>query len=284
MINNLKKSIANFFTILNLFLGFASIIIMGLSIYNPDYTIKTACMLIFIAALIDVFDGKIARKLGTSGEFGKEIDSLADLVSFCLAPSFLIFAYYYDPGQSNILLIIFLSSFPLICGAIRLARFNAYDIQSKQDFYLGLPTPSNAIFICSSILFMFNLDFLILDFDLLNVMGALSFDVEKSFLFYYMKIPFSLFYSINDYIIMIVCILSSILLLTNIHYAKFPIIKLNLSKNNSLSILGILIFFIIFFYGIINQEYHVVLLFFISLYIASGVILSVFKKINGIKK
>ena len=78
--------------------------------------------------------------------------------------------------------------------------------------------------------------------------------------------------------------MQTILLLTNIHYAKFPIIKLNLSKNNSLSILGILIFFIIFFYGIINQEYHVVLLFFISLYIASGVILSVFKKINRIKK
>tara|TARA_Y100001960_G_scaffold226526_1_gene237250 strand:- start:605 stop:1444 length:840 start_codon:yes stop_codon:yes gene_type:complete len=274
---NLKKSIANIFTIINLFLGFFSIIIISLSIYNPDYTIKTACILIFIATIIDVFDGKIARKLGTSGDFGKEIDSLADLVSFCLAPSFMIFAYYYNQDQQDIMRLVLLSSLPLICGAIRLARFNAYDIQSKQNFYLGLPTPSNAIFICSTILFMFNYDFLIFDLDLFSIANL---DSKQSFLFYYMKIPFSLLYGINDYIVIIVCSLSSILLLTNIHYAKFPIVKLNLSKKNSFSILGIVIFFIILLYGILNKEYHIVLLFFISLYIVSGIILSIVKKIK----
>ena len=87
----IKKSFANFLTILNLILGFISIILISLSMTGFNY-INLACQMIFFAALIDVFDGKIARKLGTSGNFGKEIDSLADLVSFCVAPSYLIFS------------------------------------------------------------------------------------------------------------------------------------------------------------------------------------------------
>ena len=85
----------------------------------------------------------------------------------------------------------------------------------------------------------------------------------------------------------LVCILTvsyietGTLLLTNIHYAKFPIVKLNLSKKNSFSILGIVIFFIILLYGILNKEYHIVLLFFISLYIVSGIILSIVKKLES---
>ena len=147
-----KKNLANSVSILNLFLGFLSIILMSLSFQdlNSQTGIKTACLLIFLAAVIDVFDGKIARKLGTSGNFGKEIDSLADLVSFCLAPSLLIFTYYYDLISFNIYYLIFISSFPLICGAIRLADFNSNSKQSNLSYYSGLPTPSNALFICSN--------------------------------------------------------------------------------------------------------------------------------------
>ena len=86
----LRKLFPNFLTILNLLFGFISIILISLSINGNNY-INYACSLIFCAAIIDVFDGKVARKLGTSGDFGKQIDSLADLVSFCLAPSYLIF-------------------------------------------------------------------------------------------------------------------------------------------------------------------------------------------------
>ena len=61
----IKKSIANIFTLCNLILGFCSIILISLSLihHNPNFMI-TSCYLIFVAALIDVFDGKIARKLG----------------------------------------------------------------------------------------------------------------------------------------------------------------------------------------------------------------------------
>ena len=92
MLLAIKKSAANILTIVNLLLGFISIILISLSFIDSQDNVRIACILIFIATLIDVFDGKVARKLGTSGDFGKELDSLADLVSFCLAPSVLIFS------------------------------------------------------------------------------------------------------------------------------------------------------------------------------------------------
>ena len=137
MLIHIKKSIANTFTIINLLLGFVSITLVSLSFADSQNNIKMACTLIFIAAFIDVFDGKIARKLGTSGDFGKEIDSLADLVSFCLAPSILIFSYSYDLLDLNFSYLIILSAFPLVCGAIRLAKFNAYKEHSNQPCYIG---------------------------------------------------------------------------------------------------------------------------------------------------
>ena len=149
----LKKSIANFFTVINLFLGFVAIILVAMSLDHGNLNTNISnnymiisCLIIFFAALIDVFDGKIARKLGTSSEFGKQIDSLADLVSFCLFPSILLFGFYYNkkynPAFSD-WFIYFCSSFPLIFGAIRLGRYNAYKVQSDSENYIGLPTPSN---------------------------------------------------------------------------------------------------------------------------------------------
>ena len=132
----IKKSFANSLTVLNLILGFVAIILISLSIIEHNY-INLACQLIFFAALIDVLDGKIARKLGTSGNFGKEIDSLADLVSFCVAPSYLIFFYCYDLMNINLVLLIIISSSTLIFGAIRLAKFNAYPEQSDNSYYIG---------------------------------------------------------------------------------------------------------------------------------------------------
>ena len=229
MLIHLKKSIANSFTILNLILGFVAIILTSLSFLDAQNKISTACTLIFIATIIDVFDGKIARKLGTSGPFGKQIDSLADLVSFCLAPSYLIFAYHYELVSLNFIYLVIISSLPLVCGAIRLARFNAYEEQSTNSYYLGLPTPGNALFICSCILFMFHMDFLIIESELLFFLN--EFNTSHSIIFDWMKIPFGFLFSINDYIIIVVCSISSLLLLSKIHYAKFPIIKFGLPVN-----------------------------------------------------
>ena len=84
MILNLKKTIPNAITLSNLFLGFVSIVLIALSINSSNQYIITSCYLILIAAFLDVLDGKVARKLNISSNFGKEIDSLADLISFCL--------------------------------------------------------------------------------------------------------------------------------------------------------------------------------------------------------
>ena len=77
--------------------------------------------------------------------------------------------------------------------------------------------------------------------------------------------------------------LSSILLITDINYAKFPMITLDSNKSNLINIIGIIIFSIFLFVGILNKEYHIVILFFISYYIVSGIIKSIISKINGEK-
>ena len=279
----MRKSIANSFTILNLFLGFSSIVFIALS-FQPDtaYYMSYACNLIFIAAIIDVFDGKIARKLGTSNDFGREIDSLADLVSFCIVPSLLIFSYYYDLIELSEIIFLFLSSFTLIFGAIRLARFNVYDSNSRNNLYIGLPTPANAILVCSLILFM-------------NKGGIVNFINEKelSDFFYYvllnsessifiidwMEKILILFFSLSKYAAFFIYILSSILLVSKISYFKFPIISLSIDKNNTLSVIGLLVFFIILVLGMFYNKHHVVLLFFTLFYIFLGFFNFLFRKI-----
>lgn len=267
----LKKSIANSLTIINLLLGYSSIILISLSLSGDSNYIELACIFIFVASLIDVCDGKVARKLGTSGDFGKQLDSLADIISFCLVPSFLVFYYTYD--MIALQYIILISSFPLVCGAIRLAKFNAYTNQSSKLYYSGLPTPANAIFICSSFLFINDLSYLII---------AES-GINEFTIFNLMKWPFAMLYTMNEYVIIIVSIASSILLITGINYAKFPIITLDSDKSNLVNIISIIIFSIFLFVGILNKEYHIVILFFISYYIVSGIIKSIISKINGEK-
>jgi len=148
-----KKYLPSLITLANLFLGFLSV----LYIQKGDFVF--ACHLILIAALLDSFDGKLARKIGVVSAFGKEIDSLADVVSFCLAPSFLVFNILYDPNLTSysfqffFLYIALLSSFPLLMGAIRLARFNVeHNEEEIKEYYIGLPSPMSAIAICSIIL------------------------------------------------------------------------------------------------------------------------------------
>ena len=282
MLLAIKKSAANILTIVNLLLGFISIILISLSFIDSQDNVRIACILIFIATLIDVFDGKVARKLGTSGDFGKELDSLADLVSFCLAPSVLIFSYSYGLLDLKIFYLLMLSSLPTVCGAIRLAKFNAYTEYSSQSHYLGLPTPSNALLICSSILFMINMDFILYDKELVGMLNLINPESKESLLiFQWMKYPFSFIYGINPYIIIMVCSLSSLLLISNVKYSKFPALKLNV-----LVVIVGLLFFIIGILAILNKEYHIVILFFISYYIVSGLIKAIiefflsFRRIN----
>jgi CDP-diacylglycerol--serine O-phosphatidyltransferase len=165
--HNVKKSIyilPNLFTSMNLFCGFYSI---TASVHSKFID---AAIAILIGAVFDLLDGKIARATNTTSKFGIEYDSLADLISFGLAPALLMFLWVLEsigrPGWSAAFLF-------AICGALRLARFNT-STSSGIDFE-GLPIPAAAAMNVSVVLFFsrfqidpapFKLIFLVLMFGL----------------------------------------------------------------------------------------------------------------------
>lgn len=114
-----KSCIPNVFTFINLSCGIISI----LSVMDGKYAISG--LFILLAGLVDRYDGRIARFLNVSSDLGKELDSLADLVSFGVAPSILVYLLFNleSFGPKGILGFAVLLLFP-ICGAYRLARFN----------------------------------------------------------------------------------------------------------------------------------------------------------------
>ncbi len=144
------KHIPNAITAANLFFGCLAIV----AIFDGDYT--RAATFVGIAALLDFFDGFAARLLKVSGELGKQLDSLADVVSFGVAPGLLIYSLHHDylvfgssfPQFVPLLVVISYSPFLVpVFSAIRLAKFNLDTRQTNS--FIGLPTPANAIFIMS---------------------------------------------------------------------------------------------------------------------------------------
>ncbi|MCK9425650.1 MAG: CDP-diacylglycerol--serine O-phosphatidyltransferase [Ignavibacteriaceae bacterium] len=138
-----KRIFPNSFTSLNLLCGFLSI----LEIAQQNYVL--AAWLIGAAAIFDALDGVAARITKSSSQFGVELDSLSDVVSFGVAPAFLI----YEIGLKRLdtLGIIFAGIF-LLCGAFRLARFNTQLVGFKKEYFVGLPIPTAALTIAAYIL------------------------------------------------------------------------------------------------------------------------------------
>jgi CDP-diacylglycerol---serine O-phosphatidyltransferase len=133
-------TLPNFITLGNLICGCLGII----SVFETDY--KKASAFIFIALLLDFADGFVARLLKISSEIGKELDSLADVVTFGVLPSIMIFKYIElsTPTDSYLKYLAFvLTGF----SALRLAKFNLDTRQS--DSFIGLPTPANGIVVAT---------------------------------------------------------------------------------------------------------------------------------------
>lgn len=139
-----RSILPGFFTLLNLFCGFLAIIKFAEASY------MAGCWFITFAAFFDILDGQLARFTQSSTEFGIEFDSLADMVSFGVAPSVLLYTiYYHTMGVLGMVV----SFFPLIFGGVRLARFNVnYSNKKKIKFY-GLPIPISALTISSFVMF-----------------------------------------------------------------------------------------------------------------------------------
>lgn len=126
----LVKSIPNMFTLGNLYCGFLSIGFAATGQY------KNAAILILIGMMLDSMDGRLARMLKADSTLGKELDSLADIVSFGVAPSFLVYYTYFS--QFELLGLIVAGLFPLF-GAYRLARFNISSNKSSLNYFIGVP-------------------------------------------------------------------------------------------------------------------------------------------------
>lgn len=226
----IRQHIPSIFTFINLFLGFLAII----NIMDNDYIV--ACYFILAAAVFDSIDGKLARLMNIPTNFGKEIDSLADMVSFCLAPSILVYSLYsYDmPGISGEII----ASSSLIMGAIRLARFNLEE-ESQSVNFIGLPTPMNALAISSLVLFVEKIKVLNVDY------------AEPKLL---LPLILSLSY----------------LMISNINFPKFPLLDFRKGNQNTLRLLGVLIFIISFIISIFVGYSYWVLAIFVSFYILSA--------------
>jgi CDP-diacylglycerol--serine O-phosphatidyltransferase len=123
------------FTTGNLFLGFWAIV----RTFHGQYA--EAAPLIFWAILLDVLDGRIARMTGTTSEFGAELDSLADVVSFGVAPALLAYSWGFGTLPRVGWLVAFLF---IVCGALRLARFNVQKSSVDGRYFVGLPIPAAA--------------------------------------------------------------------------------------------------------------------------------------------
>lgn len=141
------------FTLANMAFGFFSV----LSSSSKEYL--NACYFLIGAYFMDVMDGRIARLVHGESRFGIEFDSFADFMSFCIAPAYMIhnfalkdYGFWAYP----------LSFFYVLCGALRLARFNlkSLDGENSKKFFQGLPTPAAA-----GIIISFVLSYLLLETD-----------------------------------------------------------------------------------------------------------------------
>jgi CDP-diacylglycerol--serine O-phosphatidyltransferase len=124
---------------LNLAFGILSI----LKTIDKDY--RMAGFLIVLAVAADACDGRAARYFGVSGDFGKELDSLCDVVSFGVSPVILIYQMYLA-GENAIYL--FFAIIYSVCAALRLARFNL-DVSKVKGYFMGLPSPGAACFLAA---------------------------------------------------------------------------------------------------------------------------------------
>lgn len=139
----IKSQIPNSLTLLNLLSGVIGIL------FVLQGKVESGAYFIFLSAFFDFLDGFAARLLNVAGEIGKQLDSLADLVSFGVLPGFIIFKIC--ESNTELVWLPYLTLILPLLSAYRLAKFNIDTRQS--DRFIGLPTPANALFF-STLLFL----------------------------------------------------------------------------------------------------------------------------------
>ena len=145
MTNTIKSHIPNTVTSLNLFSGCVA------SVMAFEARYELALLFIILSAVFDFFDGMLARLLNAHSPIGKELDSLADDISFGLAPAMIVFSFLKEPGLSypaileGVRAYVPYTAFLIaVFSALRLAKFNIDERQTSS--FIGMPTPANALF------------------------------------------------------------------------------------------------------------------------------------------
>lgn len=139
-----RVAVPSFFTLVNLLCGFLALTQVLESAFGM------ACWLIVLAGFFDLLDGVMARLTDTDSPFGVQLDSLSDIVSFGIAPSFLVYGYVLHAFNPLGMIV---AALPALCGAVRLARYNVTteDADATESFE-GLPIPGQAVAIVALVL------------------------------------------------------------------------------------------------------------------------------------
>ncbi|MBN1478856.1 CDP-diacylglycerol--serine O-phosphatidyltransferase [candidate division KSB1 bacterium] len=140
-------SVPNLFTTINLFCGFLSVIMTVAGKF------VAAGWIIFMAGIFDALDGRIARASGRNSDFGLQMDSLADVISAGIAPSILLYEYYFKDIGNHIAVGMMLGFLPLLFATFRLARYNVMtQHEGHKSYYVGMPAPMAASTLASLVI------------------------------------------------------------------------------------------------------------------------------------
>ena len=208
----MTKHLPNILTLCNLACGCFGIV----AVFNGDLT--TGSIMIWVGALFDFFDGLAARLLNSYSAIGKDLDSLADLITFCFLPGSILYVLIRE--NYDISWIAFSGFLIVIFGALRLAKFNN-DTRSPEYFY-GLPVPASGIFVSAfSFADYSNESFLSSPIVLIGIPFLLSILMISNIRLMSLKFAnLSLSGNWNRYILLI----SSIILLATLHVLAIPVI------------------------------------------------------------
>ncbi len=152
-----KFALPSVITLLSVLCGFSSVVMsINAAGENPSRYFLFAAGLLVLAGVFDGLDGRVARATDTTTEFGVQLDSLADVVSFGMAPAILAYRYgFFHLGMQDHLLrsVGWAASFFFVaCGALRLARFNVQVGVTDPRYFVGMPIPAGAACVASVIL------------------------------------------------------------------------------------------------------------------------------------
>lgn len=215
-----RSVVPSFFTLMNLLCGFVAIIMIF------EGKLVTGAWLIVLAGLFDLLDGFMARLANATSNFGIELDSLSDVVSFGVAPGMLIYNFGLNQlGIAGILV----SAFPALCGAVRLARFNVEAVTSNYSYFRGLPIPAQATMI---------------------VAFFLTFHGNTEL--------FSVFQNGLNSVLIPLVILLSLLMVSTVPFDKVPRFKSGSGKKHKLMIMLYLVYLIVI---VVFQEYGLMAVF-----------------------